>query len=64
MINELRITITTSTDTRGDAKVLMVEQLEEIIKGIQGGREGGNSIIGDIEKDGYEVHRQYEIVEI
>lgn len=64
MIQKLTIEIETSTDTSGDAKVLMIEQLNKIIEDIDEGREGGNHIVGDIEEEGYEIHCVWDIKEI
>ncbi len=61
MINT--ITITTSTDTNGDARVLMIEHLNTIVQHIANGRDGGNSLMGSIEAEGYEVSRKWEITE-
>lgn len=66
MVRELKITITTSTETKGDSVVLMEEILSGIVDDIQNLslKEQGVVTKGDIELDGYEVEGHYEITEI
>lgn len=63
MIKELKITITTSTDTNGDAIELMEETLADIVDWIADADEKSGQT-GEIEEYGYAVHWEYKIREI
>lgn len=66
MVRQMTITISTSTEVRGDSIALIAEVLEEIVNTLEDIEEDQQYITtkGDIEEDGYEVECHYEITTI